>query len=173
MNREVSSVLESDCRTAHGPGSHVAMDTFGNPPPAESPLVRFLYPAPARRRTAGGIFKWWESRRLAYNVVVGAGGALTMSIATVFGQIVGEPMAVSQLLTPVIPIAIMANICYTLGPVTEWFLHRLWGRDVQPVGPHLFRAGLILSAGATFLLPTLLMGFALVLWLVRGIFGLG
>ena len=173
MNREVSSILESDSRAAHGPGSHAAIDTFGDPPSSESPLARFLYPAPARRRTAGGIFKWWESRRLAYNVIVGAGGALTMSIATVFSQIIGAPMAVSELLTPVIPIAIMANICYTLGPLTEWFLHRLWGRDVQPVGPHLFRAGLILSAGATFLLPTLLMGFALVLWLVRGIFGLG
>lgn len=172
MNREVSSVLESDSRAAHGTGAHAAVDPFGDPPATESPLVRFLYPAPARRRTAGGIFKWWESRRLAYNVIVGAGGALTMSIATVFSQIVGQPMAVSQLLAPVLPIAIMANICYTLGPLTEWFLHRLWGTDVQPSGPHLFRAGLILSAGATFLLPTLLMGFALVLWLVRGIFGL-
>ena len=173
MNREVSSVLESDSRAAHEPGGHAAIDTFGDPPSLESPLVRFLYPAPARRRTAGGIFKWWESRRLAYNVIVGAGGALTMSIATVFSQLIGQPMAAAQLLAPVVPIAIMANICYTLGPLTEWFLHRLWGRDVQPVGPHLFRAGLILSAGATFLLPTLLMGFALVLWLVRGIFGLG
>ena len=173
MNREAHSVLEPDSRAARGPGSHVAMDTFGDPPSAESPLVRFLYPAPAQRRTAGGIFKWWESRRLAYNVIVGAGGALTMSIATVFGQLVGQPMAVGQFLAPVIPIAIMANICYTLGPLTEWGLHRLWGREVEPVGPHLFRAGLILSAGATFLLPTLLMGFALVLWMVRGIFGIG
>ena len=172
MNREVSSVLESDSRTAHGSGSPAAIDTFGDPPSSESPLIRFLYPAPARR-TAGGIFKWWESRRLAYNVIVGAGGALTMSIATVISQLVGQPMAVSELMAPVIPIAIMANICYTLGPLTEWGLHRLWGREVQPVGPHLFRAGLILSAGATFLLPTLLMGFALVLWLVRGIFGIG
>ncbi len=173
MNREVSSVLESDSRAAHTPGSQPALETIGDPSPSESPLARFLFPSPARRRTAGGIFKWWESRRLAYNVIVGVSGALTMSIATVFGQLIGEPMAVGQLLTPVVPIAIMANICYTLGPLTEWFLHRLWGKEVLPVGPHLFRAGLILSTGVIFLIPTLLMGFALVLWLVRAVLGLG
>lgn len=164
MNREVPSALES--------ASRAAVDTIGDPT-SESPLVRFLYPDPARRRTAGGIFKWWESRRLAYNVIVGVCGAFTMSIATVFGAIIGEPMAVGNLLTPVLPIAIIANICYTLGPLTEWSLHRLWGKEVLPVGPHLFRAGLILSTGVTFLLPTLLMGFALVLWLVRAVLGLG
>ena len=153
MNREVSPVLD--------------------PPASQSRLVGFLYPAPARRRTFGGIFRWWESRRLAYNVVVGACGAVTMSIATIFTQLIGQPMAAAQLLAPVLPIAIMANICYTLGPMTEWCLHRLWGKDVLPVGPHLFRAGLILSTGVIFLVPTLLMGFALVLWVVRGIFGLG
>ena len=151
MNREVSPVLE--------------------PPASGSRLGDFLYPAPARRRTLGGILGWWESRRLVYNVIVGAGGALTMSIATVFAQVVGEPMAAAQLLAPVLPIAIMANICYSLGPLTEWSLQKLWGEDVLPVGPHLFRAGLILSAGVIFLIPTLLMGFALVLWVVRGLFG--
>lgn len=153
MNREVSPVPD--------------------PPTSESRLVGFLYPAPARRRTLGGILRWWESRRLAYNTIVGVCGALTMSIATVFGQIIGQPMAVAQLLAPVLPIAIAANVCYSLGPLTEWLLHRLWGRDVLPVGPHLFRAGLILSTGVVFLIPTLLMGFALVLWVVRGIIGLG
>ena len=153
MNREVSPALD--------------------PPPSESRLVRFLYPAPAHRRTFGGILKWWESRRLPYNVIVGVSGALTMSIATVFAQLIGQPMAVAQVLTPVLPIAIMANVCYTLGPLTEWSLHKLWGREVLPVGPHLFRAGLILSTGVIFLIPTLLLGFGLVLWVVGGILGLG
>ena len=137
------------------------------PSPSREPaLVRFLYPAPAHPRTVGSIFKWWEARRPAYNLVVGTGGALTMAIATVMSQLMGQPVPVSQILAPVIPIAIMANVCYTLGPLTESLLHKLWGREVLPVGPHLFRAGLILSVGVMFVIPALLMGFGLVLWML-------
>ncbi len=36
-------------------------------------LTEFLFPAPARR-SVSGIVRWWESRRLAYNVLVGGAG---------------------------------------------------------------------------------------------------
>jgi len=36
-------------------------------------LTDFLYPAPAPRNT-WGILKWWESRRLKYNLIVGGFG---------------------------------------------------------------------------------------------------
>ena len=191
MNLEASSVLESASRRAvasatralpeaadgadFAPAANLAADAHlatgpdldAIPPPSrDAALARFLYPAPAQPRTVGSIFKWWERRRPAYNLVVGTGGMLTMALATVLSQLMGEPVAVSQLLAPVIPIAIMANVCYTLGPLTESLLHKLWGREVLPVGPHLFRAGLVLSVGVMFLIPTLLMGFGLVLWIL-------
>ena len=192
MNREANSVLESASRTALESASRSVLDGAGpesgspaapdaghahlhagradlpaTPSPSPEPaLVRFLYPAPAHPRTVGSIFKWWEARRPAYNLVVGTGGALTMAIATVMSQLMGQPVPVSQILAPVIPIAIMANVCYTLGPLTESLLHKLWGREVLPVGPHLFRAGLILSVGVMFVIPALLMGFGLVLWML-------
>ncbi len=40
-------------------------------------LTEFLFPAPARR-TVGGIVRWWESRRLAYNLFVGGAGLLSL-----------------------------------------------------------------------------------------------
>ena len=170
MNREANSVLESASRTALESASRSVLggtDLPATPSPSREPaLVRFLYPAPAHPRTVGSIFRWWEARRPAYNLVVGTGGALTMAIATVMSQLMGQPVPVSQILAPVIPIAIMANVCYTLGPLTESLLHKLWGREVLPVGPHLFRAGLILSVGVMFVIPALLMGFGLVLWML-------
>ena len=71
------------------------------------------------------------------------------------------------MLTPVIPVLLAANACYTLGPIVESLAHKLWGREVLPIGPHLFRAGLILSVGITLVLPMILLGFQLVVWVLR------
>ena len=38
-------------------------------------LSGFLYPR-AAARTMGAIFKWWEKRRLAYNLIVGGAAGL-------------------------------------------------------------------------------------------------
>lgn len=141
-------------------------------PTSDSPLVRFLYPAPARR-TVGGIFKWWEKRRLAYNLIVGAGGAVALAGAAVTSRFIGFPLSLGELWDPVIPVAIWANLCYTLGPLTESLLHRIWGHQVRPVGPHLFRAGLILSVGVTFVIPAIAMGVFFVVSIVRLILGIG
>ena len=151
--------------------SHTSVEPSADYPTTDSALVRFLYPAPARR-TVGGIFKWWERRRPAYNLIVGAGGAVTLMGAALASRFIGNPLSLGELWDPVIPIAIWANLCYTLGPVTESLLHRIWGRDVRPVGPHLFRAGLILSVGITFLVPAIVMGALLAVWLVRMALGL-
>ena len=59
--------------------------------------------------------------------------------------------------------ALLANACYTLGPVAELVLRRLLGDRLLPVGPLLFRQGLVFSVGLT-LLPMLLAG---AVWAVR------
>ncbi len=73
---------------------------------------------------------------------------------------------------PLIPVLLVVNACYTLGPLTEALLHKIWGRDVLPVGPHLLRAGLALSVGISFVLPMLFFGVRLVIALVTGLLGI-
>src|SRR3954447_17385256 len=88
--------------------------------PQPSFLTELLFPLPAQRRTTLGILTWWESRRLLYNVIVGATGSLTLGV-----------MAIADLLSPThahvfldlsawIPVLIygtLANVCYTIGPI--------------------------------------------------------
>ena len=47
-----------------------------------SAITEFLYPTPAKR-TVGGIVKWWEKRRLAYNVAVGASGLFSLVLTRI------------------------------------------------------------------------------------------
>ena len=155
---------------------------MGNPAPFEtgvdaghrgSKLVDFLYPLPARR-SVGRIFKWWEKRRLAYNAIICAGGSVSLAGIAAVSVLNGSGLAmadVSAVLTGVATILVLANVFYLLGPVTESLAHKLWGRDVRAIGPHLFRAGLIFSVGLTFVLPTILVGFQLVVLMLRGILG--
>lgn len=133
-------------------------------------LGRFLYPAPAKR-TVGGIFRWWERRRLSFNLIVGSGSTVSLLVHGTMNWLQG--FSVSFAWAPLIAALLVANACYTLGPLTESLLHRIWGRDVLPVGPHLLRAGLALSVGVTFVLPMLAFGVRLAVALVTGIVGGG
>lgn len=139
-------------------------ERFDAGPAEESKLVRFLYPAPAERKV-GKIIGWWEKRRLAYNVVVGASGLGTILMALVTLNPLSE---VVQALPAIIPFGIMANACYTLGWMVESVLHKVWGRSLRPVGPALFRAGLTLGVGVALIIPTIMLMVAFVVRLVTG-----
>lgn len=126
-------------------------------------LVDFLYPTPARR-TVPGILAWWEKRRLPYNLMVGAAGTISLGVAIFFSAI--PPLGAVPGIGLVFPVAVfggMANVCYCLGPTLEILVHELWGREVLPVGPALYRMGLTFSVGLA-LLPALLM---IIVWIVR------
>jgi hypothetical protein len=56
----------------------------------------------------------------------------------------------------VVAFGVLANVCYSLGPLVELTLHKLWGRAVLPVGPSLFRMGLTVSVRLA-LLPILIV----------------
>ncbi len=118
-------------------------------------IGRFLYPSPAPR-SVGGIFRWWEKRRLAFNLIVGGGGAVSLGAHGILNWM--EGVADSPQLIGLLPVLLVANLCYTLGPLTESALHKVAGPDVKAVGPHLLRAGLALSVGVSFLLPMLAAG---------------
>lgn len=129
-----------------------------------SSLVDFLYPAPARRNVPS-ILRWWEKRRLPYNLIVGSAGALTTGVVVFFATIppLGIPPPGLELLVPIAAFGVMANVCYTFGSIVEIVVHKLWGRGVLPVGPALYRIGLTFSVGLA-LVPALLI---LVIWVVR------
>ncbi|MBT8489237.1 MAG: hypothetical protein HKN72_11355 [Gemmatimonadetes bacterium] len=128
-------------------------------------LVDFLYPTPAKRDTMS-ILGWWEKRRLPYNLIVGGAGALATLAFFFFATIPplgAVPGLGLRILIPIGVFGVMANVCYTFGSLMEIFTVKIWGRDVLPVGPALFRIGLTFSVGLA-LLPALLI---VIIWVAR------
>jgi hypothetical protein len=131
-------------------------------------LAEILFPAPATR-SAAAIFRWWERRRLHYNVIVGTTGLFSLGLVELLRAL---PPAAPQL-PPVLPVIVvygtLANMCYCAGPMVEFALEKLWPRKLLPVGPSLFRMGLTFSVGLT-LFPALLMGLhwigRLLMWFI-------
>src|ERR1044071_6433986 len=132
-------------------------------PPKTSWVSEVLFPLPAVRRTPVGNLTWWESRRLIYNVIVGATGIVTLGI---IGAILLIPPGLPGVRPPIQAIlayGVLANICYTFGPFVEIALQKLWKDRVLPVGPSLFRQGLSFSVGLTALPIILASG----MWVAR------
>jgi hypothetical protein len=130
-------------------------------------LTEFLFPAPACRRSSA-IFAWWEQRRLAYNLLVGSAGVVTLAGVAVLSAI--HPFQQGIILLPwqgVVVFGVAANVFYTLGGVVEWAVHRLWGRTVLPVGPALYRMGLTFSVGLALFPLMALSLVTMVAWVVK------
>lgn len=127
-----------------------------------SALTRFLYPVPAER-SFGHIIFWWEKRRLAFNLVVGATGLLSLSVIALIGLMPPHPGFSGPPPLAILIYGVIANLCYTLGWVIEGAAHGAWKEGLQPTGPVLFRQGLIFAVGVT-LLP---IGVALFSWAAR------
>lgn len=134
-----------------------------------SALTRFLYPVPDCRRTPGSLLRWWESRRLAYNAVVGGTGLVTLGVMGVVGLLPPAPhpglAAWRQVLVGVVVYGVLANVGYSLGWGAEMAMRRLWKDEAPDAGPALFRQGLSFAVGLT-LLPIPLVIFS---WLARAL----
>ena len=142
---------------------------FGSDIGAVSQLTEFLFPLPARRRDLGTVLRWWESRRVAYNLIVGAAGCATVAIVTLLSALpvmrgaATPPLA--MLLIGVTVYGILANLCYCFGPIAELSMYHIWGDEAPRAGPALFRQGLIFSVGLT-LFPIALAGLGVLLRVV-------
>lgn len=112
-------------------------------------LVRLLFPLPAVRHTAE-IFAWWESRRPTFNLIVGGAGLVTLGTIQLLSWLPPH-LPLSAPWQVVVLYGVCANVFYTFGAIIESALARLWGNDVAPVGPTLFRHGLVFSVGLTLL----------------------
>ncbi len=114
------------------------------------------------------VVTWWERRRLLYNLVLGFAGFITIFLSLISGLIgekflgvaIGIPDPPIFAIFAVIAYAIMANICYTGGWVTELIVASVWGLQGQYFGKISFALGFIFS-----ILLTLIPGVLIVLML--------
>lgn len=110
---------------------------------------------------------WWEIRRIPFNLivlVVGFASGLVIELVGSRlvrpGEDVEEPLGI---IIVVIGYAVAANICYSLGWITEL----LWsGGDTtrtEAIRPKVFRLGIIFSVVLT-ILPAILIPLAWAIW---------
>lgn len=110
-------------------------------------LTRLLF-EPTLVRSPLRVMQWWESRRPAYNLAVGATGLGTIVYANALSLMVRhEWMTFPWQL--IVAYGIAANVFYTLGWAVENGVERWLERPVYGLGPALFRHGLVFSLGLT------------------------
>ncbi|MEX2152559.1 MAG: hypothetical protein WD825_04420 [Gemmatimonadaceae bacterium] len=120
-------------------------------------LQRLLF-EPTLIRSPLRVVRWWESRRLTYNAIVGITGLGTLIYVNVLELVMGG----GWLMVPwqaIVAYGVGANICYTFGWVVENFVERWLERPVYGLGPALFRHGLVFSIGLT-LVPAVVVTIA-------------
>src|SRR5262249_39349840 len=123
-------------------------------------LTSVLFPEPSLRRSPAAIWRWWESHRFTYNVIVGSAGLFTLAVThSIFfpARMLTSPMTWLIALT----YGVCANVCYSFGAPLELALARWLKREPYGVGPALFRHGLVYSVGLT-LFPIALAAVATV-----------
>ena len=124
-----------------------------------SEITRFFFrsPYPYQHRSTFDVLRWWEARRPTYNMAVGAAGTLTLSIAVGTELLLGNSL--SGFPWPAILVyGILANICYSFGPLVDMYICRKWGSQYDAIGPAIFRYGFVFAVGLTLLpVPFLLL----------------
>ncbi len=82
---------------------------------------------------ASDVIRWWESRRLFFNVIVGITGLLTcvslVLCAFTADSLVGEPIGMTDGpllgILMIVPYALLAKVCYTAGWISELLAQRM------------------------------------------------
>lgn len=115
-----------------------------------SVLDRFPFNRDEVPAGAGAVLLWWESRRLAFNIVVGITGVVTVGLlvanSLVRGDDCGIPAQPLFALLLIIGYGVMANVCYTLGAFAEIVARVTMGRETaSKLGQTAFIVGLALS----------------------------
>lgn len=107
-------------------------------------------PTPYTRRD---LVKWWEARRLRFNLWVGSVGAVTWLLVLVVGSLAVKPGVdfeepIMMIVGPII-YGVVANICFSFGWIVDAMVYLGRPRAV------LYKTGLIFSVVLTALPGTL------------------
>ena len=127
-------------------------------------VERYFFTPLYSPRTNWAVVKWWEGRRLFYNVSVGSAGLLTLATNFLFWGLSGHP---GPPLGLVFVYALAANIFFSLGAPLDLLFRRWLGPHAPAVSQALFRYGYAFAVGLT-LLPIPMLVFGRVM---RAIFG--
>ena len=100
---------------------------------------------------------WWEGRRVAYNLIIGAVGIVSSGVMVTVaftcesrgGAPIGLPDPPLFAVLAVLLYGILANVCYTGGWITELLVARFWGVDTSRFGPIAFSLGTAFSVLVT------------------------
>src|SRR5688572_30533148 len=108
-----------------------------------SAITRFFFRNEVACRSTTDVIAWWETRRLPFNVAIGATGVFTYAAVQLILLMPPRPMPIA--LAPSLVIAfvygVLANVCYTGGWMAELWLRKSPGRDPETAGPPLFGSG--------------------------------
>jgi hypothetical protein len=99
------------------------------------------------------IIKWWELRRIPFNLAVGITGIFTciiiFAIADIASKRLGESLAVPNppigTIFGIIAYAIGANLCFTCGWLVEIVVRRIWQDKAGAFAQISFSLGLLFS----------------------------
>lgn len=127
-------------------------------------LTRILFPLPDYRRTPFTLLRWWEARRLTYNLLVGGAGLVTLTVVGLVSLLPPrQPLPPGFPWLGVVVYGVLANLCYCGGWLAELGMRALWRDEAPFAGPAMFRQGLSFAVGLT-LLPIPLVVLS---WIVR------
>ncbi|HXI20910.1 MAG TPA: hypothetical protein VNH46_07495 [Gemmatimonadales bacterium] len=135
---------------------------MGDSLPTGTAVERYFFSPLYYPRSPWAVVRWWESRRLFYNLSVGAAGLVTIAAGFGFSVLPPHPVgfAPAWVLVPIY--GVLANLCYSLGAACDLLLRRSLGDRAAGLGQALFRYGYAFSIGLTlFPIPLLALGWVL------------
>jgi hypothetical protein len=121
--------------------------------------ITAFYNRPAFQRKppavgANAVIRWWESRRIFFNIVIGCAGLITC-ILLIVCAVVSEPIVGEAIGLPDGPLlgvfgiffyALLANLFYTSGSICELLARKITTIEKSAsFGLKLFRAGVTFS----------------------------
>ncbi len=126
---------------------------------AQKSKIPALFQRTESLETPWQIISWWEKRRAAYNLIVGAVGLLTCLLTACiafyfernFGEAIGLPDPPIFALLGIIFYGVTANVCYTSSWLFELIAKLVWKERARHFGEITFTLGIIFSALITFL----------------------
>ncbi len=117
---------------------------------------------------AGDVIRWWENRRLFFNLTIGISGLVTcvllvvcaLTAGSLVGESIGMPDGPLLGVFMIVPYALLANACCTAGWISELMVRTTrTANDAAAFAVRAFRAGITFSICVT-------LSPAVISWLV-------